>query len=379
MLTIDQVLDGYHLIRPIGRGGFGEVWLCRSVSLGDFRALKWISTIDSTSLDKEFAALSHCRKATNSLRSPDLISIEHANRTSKGLFYVMPLADGLNGCDFLDKEWEPSTLAAKIEARRTQPQWFSSDQVIEWIEPLLRGLQVLSDAGLVHRDVKPDNILFFDGRPCLGDISLVCEDSQTITQRGTPGYSAPSWYLESGGHPDMYGVACVLFALLTGNSPDKIGRPRFRWPPQGESSLSPEERERWLKFHRVILRLLDEEPNERFLNFTSVSQALLHRSEVRATAFVAETSQSKSADPLRGQKSTIAGFVLGLLGLYAWFLPFLGFPITITGLVFSLMGLKSPFRKLTTASIILNIVFLICTIVNSAIGLIGGLMGIFRF
>lgn len=274
MLRPGQVLDGYKLLRPIGAGGFGQVWLSQSEALGDFRALKFIPATGFGHLEREFDALCRYRAAAGQLRSPSILPIEHVNRTAAGLFYVMPLGDGRGSPDPTSPDWHPLTLAAQIEARRSAPTWFSLQEIRNWMTPLLQALQLLADSGLVHRDVKPDNILFLNGSPCLGDISLLGEDRSFLTRRGTPGYSAPSWFLESGGHPDMYGAAMTLYSLLTGNPPDKVGRVAFRWPPQGERSFSPAERKDWLAMHRLIARAVDDRVAERFLNFTQFERAL---------------------------------------------------------------------------------------------------------
>jgi len=235
-LSNSLTLDGYRLIRFLGRGGFGEVWLCQSEAMGDYRALKFISTHDSDRLEKEYQALIHYRKAVAMLRSPRLVPIEHVNRNDAGLYYVMPLADGSGADDPSDPAWVPLCLTARIHNQAAQPAWFSSREIIALAQPVLEALQTLSDAGLVHRDVKPENILIFHGQPCLGDISLLGADASMITRRGTPGYATPSWYV--GGHPDMYGVAATLYTFLTGNLPDKMGRSAFLWPPHGETTLS---------------------------------------------------------------------------------------------------------------------------------------------
>ena len=274
MLHPGETLDGYRLIRPIGVGGFGEVWLCQSDAVGDFRALKFIPATSTGRLEKEFDSICKYRAAATQLRSPSLMPIEHVNRRGDGLFYIMPLSDGYGAQDPTHQEWHPLTMAAIIEGRRGEATWFSSEEIRDLITPILQALQLLSEAGLVHRDVKPDNILFVNGFPCLGDISLLGNDSSNLTQRGTPGYSAPSWFVESGGHPDMYGSAMTLYAILTGNPPDKMGRAAFRWPPQGEQSLSATEREAWLAVHRGIRRAVEDRPAERFLDFVSFQRSL---------------------------------------------------------------------------------------------------------
>jgi serine/threonine protein kinase len=272
-----EILDGYRLIRLLGRGGFGEVWLCRSEAMGDYRALKWIPSIRPELLEKEYQSLLHYRNAAARLRSPHLVAIEHVNRNEAGLYYVMPLADGLAEGEPADLAWQPLTLATLVDARFSAPAWFSSGEITAILMPVLHALQTLCDAGLVHRDVKPENILFFNGRPCLGDISLLGEDSESITRRGTPGYVTPSWYV--GGHPDMYGTAATLFHLLTGNPPDKMGRAAFRWPPQGERSLAENERVEWKRLHNVIRRAADERIAERYPDFNAMAAALSQRQE----------------------------------------------------------------------------------------------------
>jgi len=296
-----ETLDGYRLIRFIGRGGFGEVWLCRSEAMGDYRALKWIPATRTGRLEKEYESLLHYRKAAAALRSPSLLAIEHVGRTEGGLYYIMPLADGVTGTDPSDPGWIPLSLAEKLRGQSEAPTWFSSAEVIDLMTPVLDGLQILTEAGLVHRDVKPDNILFFHGKPCLGDISLLGIDAEVVTRRGTPGYATPSWYL--GGHPDMYGAAATLYSLLTGNAPDKMGRSAFLWPPPGEDSLSPEERVEWKRLHGVIRRATAEEVSERFVDFAAMKAALVGHHKVDVTP------------PGRWTKKW--GAVLALLGLAA--------------------------------------------------------------
>ncbi len=274
VLSPSQSFDGYLILRQVGSGGFGEIWICQSEALGDLRALKFIPSNRAGCLDKEFHALGLYRNAASRLRSPSLMPVEHANLLSDGLFYVMPLADGISPGSPLDEGWQPKTLLTLLALQKAEPGWFSSGQVKGWMTSIIEGLQLLSDAGLVHRDVKPDNILFLNNSPCLSDISLLGEDAEQLTRRGTPGFSAPSWFIEGGGHPDMYGAAMTLYSLLTGNPPDKMGRANFRWPPQGESSLSSSEREEWLRMHAAIRRAVDERPAERFADFNLFARAL---------------------------------------------------------------------------------------------------------
>ncbi len=265
------ILDGYQLLRPLGRGGFGEVWLCRSQAIGDLRAIKLISTEDPAKAAKEHSALTRYRAAAG-LDPRHLVPIEHINRNERALYYVMPLADGPEGVNPKSPSWEPLTLDAVIERRRGEDVWFSSGEIIGMISPVLLALQTLLDAGLVHGDVKPANILFFNGATRLADLGLLDDDRLSRTRAGTPVFSAPSWY--RGGLPDMYSAAATLYVLLTGNHPDTMGRSAFRWPPSGEASLSPSERNAWFRLHGIVRRAVDEHVSERYLDFSAMLDAV---------------------------------------------------------------------------------------------------------
>lgn len=267
-----NVYDGYRLIRPIGRGGFGEVWLCQLEATGEYKALKFLSSSDPSQLESELAALIRYRAVLRDLNSPNLVSVEHVNRTGDGLFYIMPLADGLQeGLEVLDAVWQPLTLAAQIAGRKTAATWFCADEIRAMILPLIEAVGLLNAAGLVHRDIKPENVLFIRNRPCLGDVGLLTNDTAQITRRGTPGYAAPSWYLESGANPDMWGLATTLYTLISGNAPDKIGRGAFLYPPQGERTV---EMAAWEQFHHAIFRATSGEPAERFLQIQDFAKAI---------------------------------------------------------------------------------------------------------
>ena len=265
-------VDGYHLVRFLGRGGFGEVWLCRSGTTASHHAIKFISGADPDLLEKEHHSLTLYRAAAGRLRSPHLISIEHINRHGGTLYYVMPLADGITATDPADPSWQPLSLAALIEARASASAWFSSKEVISLILPILDALQTFTDAGLVHRDVKPENILFFNGTPCLGDISLLGDDAAVVSRRGTPQYAPPSWYQD--GLPDMYGAAATFYTLLTGNPPDRVAKSIFRWPPQGEKSLTESEHAEWKRLYAVIRRAMEMSVAERYVDFRAMAAAI---------------------------------------------------------------------------------------------------------
>jgi hypothetical protein len=160
--------------------------------------------------------------------------------------------------------------------------------------------------------VKPENILFFGGSPCLGDISLLGEDATVITRRGTPGYATPTWY--QGGHPDMYAVAATLYTLLTGNPPDRMGKSSFLWPPQGEASLSESERKEWKRLHAMIRRATEEKVGERYLDFRAMAAAISSAEEQASLPMPHPPLPAKLTQPAPA-KTTRVLWVLAVLAL----------------------------------------------------------------
>lgn len=279
MLEMESMLDGYRILRRIGSGGFGDVFLCRNEAVGDFRALKFIPASSPDLATKELQALVRFRAAVAQFELRSILPIEHVRQTESGLFYVMPLSDGWGGEEPADLSWKPWTLEEAIALRRTAPVWFSTEEIRAFLLPILDALQGLSDAGLVHRDVKPANVLKFSGKITLADISLLGPDSAEITRRGTPGYVAPSWFLEAGGHPDMYGIGTTLYTLLTGNPPDKMGRSAFWNPPQGTASFSPEEVEERKRLRDLVMWVTEKPAKNPFHNFHVLADALQAKKE----------------------------------------------------------------------------------------------------
>jgi serine/threonine protein kinase len=299
-------LDGYDLVRIIGEGGFGKVWLCRASFTGELKAIKIVAGERPAESDQEFKGLVAYKEKALWMRSDALLPVEHANAISGGFFYVMPLADSLfDGVDPLDESWQPKTLAACVQSFKESGQWLNSEQIRYLLIQLIGAAQVLEQAGLVHRDIKPENVLFWGERPVLGDCGLVGPDKIELTRRGTPGYTAPRYYIDSGGSPDMYGLGALLYTLLTGRSPDSSNlsaRRAYWWPPGGEASLTENEKSEWSRLRNVILTALDEE--KRYVSLEAFAEA------VRAEQHPESPSPTQSLQESRTR--TRRGFVWAL-------------------------------------------------------------------
>jgi serine/threonine protein kinase len=219
----------YDLLRRIGRGSYGEVWLARSQATGALRAAKivWRHTFeDARPFQREFAGIQSFERISR--EHPSQIALFHIGRNeAKGYFYyVMELADtagvgqasslSVGTGNFPDETgrmpvplYTPHTLRADLEKGR-----LPAAKVLEIGLALSEALSHLHSNGLVHRDVKPSNVIFVNGRPKLADIGLVTDASDSRSIVGTEGYLSP----EGPGTPqaDIFALGKVLYEAATG-------------------------------------------------------------------------------------------------------------------------------------------------------------------
>ena len=266
ILTVSK----FRLIRKIGEGGFGAVWVAKNTQDNSIVALKEILSPNMSGHERKalerYAKLSNCSESEGPAPIDGIIPILEVFTENGKTYYAMPLCDGTDKSKSpTDSDWEPLTLDARIENRRTQEKWFSAKEVADIIIPIFTAAAKLNDEGFIHRDIKPANILFFNGKPCLADIGLLAEDRLSVSSAGTPDFTAPNWYVN--GNPDMWGCAATLFKLLTGNPPDLMGRGAYLWQPCGKENMNFADVQIWRNMNNAINRATAEKPKDRYLRF----------------------------------------------------------------------------------------------------------------
>ncbi len=212
------LLPGLELLRSIGRGSFGEVWLARTVT-GQYRAVKLVplgakgsglQALGERVFRGVQAYLDHLPPG-----SPAALAVLHVDHDPAGrfLYYVMELADDVaGGRAFAPEHYQALTLS---EFRRRAPgQLVPAPETIRLGRQLAEGLATLHAAGLVHRDIKPNNVVFIGGEPRLADIDLVRPAEASLSLGGAQGYSP----LEGPGRPtaDVFSLGRTLYATVTG-------------------------------------------------------------------------------------------------------------------------------------------------------------------
>lgn len=201
-------VPNYQLLRCVGRGGFGEVWLARNVVTEDYHAVKVLA--EHCSLEVEGV-----RRYTEQVKSlAGLVPIKEVGKTDRGFYYVMPLADDVKGgaaIRALDR-YEPRTLAWCC---KNKPP-LMTEEIAHLGIHLLGILEDLHETGLTHCDVKPANIIAVDGEWMLSDIGLMTRTDHFPTGRGTLEFLPPERRCDHSA--DLYALAKTLFLLATGAS-----------------------------------------------------------------------------------------------------------------------------------------------------------------
>ena len=216
------VISDHELLRRIGHGSYGEVWLARNAT-GAYRAVKVVyrRTFDhDRPYEREFGGILKFEPISRTHESQ--VDILHVGRNDANghFYYVMELADDQNtGQQITPETYSPRTLRSEISRHGRLPV----QTCLQIGLSLTQALAHLHQNGLIHRDVKPSNIIFVNGVAKLADIGLVTDADATVSFVGTEGYVAP----EGPGtvQADLYSLGKVLYEISTGR--DRLDYPEF--------------------------------------------------------------------------------------------------------------------------------------------------------
>ena len=216
---VGQVIaDRYNIVRKLGEGGMGSVYLGEHVKMGRKSAIKVMA--QAMSNDPEAAGRFH-REAANASRlsHPNICQVYDFGETSDGLIYL--------AMEFI----EGKSLSALVESGGALPPARAANIVRQAAE----ALQVAHEQSIVHRDIKPDNIMVVQAKDGSDVVKVVDfgiakavagdETGQKVTKTGlvvgTPEYMSPEQLSgdKLDGRTDIYSLALVLYKLLTGVLP----------------------------------------------------------------------------------------------------------------------------------------------------------------
>ena len=237
-------IPDHEVLRKIGGGAYGEVWLARGVT-GALRAVKvvWREDFeDERGFEREFEGILKFEPISRD--HPGLVNILHVGRSQDGVsfyYYVMEIGDDVRtGRDINPIEYEPRTLRADHH-QAAGVQWETNECIAIGLR-LAEALEHLHERGLAHRDVKPSNIIFVGGKAKLADIGLVAARGQR-TFVGTEGFVPPEG--PGSARADVYSLGKVLYEIATGMD-------RMNFPELPEEMPAGPDRKRWLELNRII-------------------------------------------------------------------------------------------------------------------------------
>jgi serine/threonine-protein kinase len=266
-LGAGHVIGGYRVLHLIGEGGVGRVYRAEDVTLGRPVALKVLRRELGT--DPNFLALFRSEATLlAAIQHPNLVQIYTLGEAPEGTFFAMELVEG-------------ETLAGAIARSQKQGVYLPLDRLLACLAQIASALDCLHQHGVLHRDIKPDNIALdpFRDRAVLLDVGVAQRAGRGEQAAGTPGFVAPEVIY---GEPatsasDVFSLAVTAFQALTYRHPwESADRdPAQVLAPAGEAArrLSSLRRE-LAPADEVLARGLAYEPGTRAASATELIGAL---------------------------------------------------------------------------------------------------------
>src|SRR5437016_416138 len=264
-------LGDYELVEEVGRGGQGVVFRARQKSLNRTVALKVISL-------GQWASKAHLKRfrreaeAAASLDHPSIVPIYEVGEREGACYFSMKFVEGGQ----LDEVVKRAPMSIR--------------QAAELIAKVARTVHYAHEHGILHRDIKPGNILLdAKGEPSLTDFGLarLVEAESTVTRTkevmGTPSYMAPEQAVGNNAAvssaTDVYGLGAVLYQLLTGHPPFAGGttyetiKLLLDTEPRQPRQLNPKvDRD----LSTICLKCLEKDPKRRYSSALALAEDLEH-------------------------------------------------------------------------------------------------------
>ncbi len=331
-------LGDYELLEEVGRGGQGVVFRARQKSLNRTVALKVISL-------GQWASKAHLKRfrreaeAAASLDHPSIVPIYEVGERDGSCYFSMKFVEGGQ----LDEVARSATADSSCGERGSMP----IRRAAELIAKVARTVHYAHGHGILHRDIKPGNILLdAKGEPHLTDFGLarLVESESSVTQTldvlGTPSYMAPEQAVGNNAAvssaTDVYGLGAVLYQLLTGQPPFAGGatyetiRLLLDTEPRQPRLLNPKiDRD----LSTICLKCLEKDPKRRYSSALGLAEDLERwlKHEPIAARHVGPLVRGRKWVRRNPSIAVMAAMLLALavpLGVMGWKSEFIRHPVT---------------------------------------------------
>ncbi len=259
--------DGYRVERELPGGGMSRLFLATDLSLDRSVVVKVLppelaGEVSAARFQREIAVAAH-------FQHPHIIPILSAGGDGSLLFYTMPFVEG-------------ESLQQRMAREGTLP----AADTYRLLSEIADALAYAHARGVIHRDVKPSNIMIAGEHAMLVDfgVAQAVEEAIDITGAshfvGTTQYMAPEQFVAGSdvdGRADVYSLGVVIFEVLTGRFPDEVtsgGRASQSWKPRAPRSLAELRSEVPRELSDLVERALAPEPEARLASATALRDGL---------------------------------------------------------------------------------------------------------
>ena len=297
-LAPGEVFAGYTILRLLGSGGMGEVYLAQHPRLPRHDALKILHIDVSADEDYRQRFIREADLAAT-LWHPNIVRVNDRGEFNGQLWIAMDFVDGTDAASLL---------------RDRYPAGMPADEVATIIAAIASALDYAHQHDLLHRDVKPANILLtnpedgdqrillgdFGIARNIGDISGLTATNMTI---GTLPYAAPEQLMDEpiDGRADQYALAATAYHLLTGSplfpqtNPAAVISRHLNAPPPALADTRPE----LAAFDPVLAVALAKDPADRFASCTDFARAFAEQARSPSPAAPTAAANWRPSKPLR--------------------------------------------------------------------------------
>lgn len=330
-------LDHYDLVEEIGRGGMSTV--CRAVDTRDSSQVAVKVLSPTISGDNRFVQrFKRESSLLSDMSHPNIIPVIDYGESKGMVFMVMPFVEG----DTLQNRIEKGRIKVRDRER--------------WIVQIADALRFAHELGIIHRDVKPSNVLIDQaGNAMLTDFGLAreVEGSNTLTGSmllGTPAYMAPEQGrgARTDARSDQYSFGVILYQLVTGRLPFEADSPMgtvlkhiqepVPRPSRFVRDMSP-------ALERVILKCLAKDPEYRYPSVGAFYQAYRAAREGASLAELNLDTVAVSVEPAIGEERGSYTSSRTREGVQRrslrWIFYLVGIPLIIAGAVFAFPAISS--------------------------------------
>ncbi len=284
---IGSTVSHYEILEKIGEGGMGVVYRARDTRLNRFVALKFLPPPVGYATDARVRFVTEAR-AASALNHPNVATVYDIGDTETSSFIAMELVDG-------------ESLRARLGRDR-----LGIPEVISLGAQVADGLHAAHSKGIVHRDVKPDNLLLTrDGGIKITDFGIAklegnhAKVTHTGTTLGTLAYMSPEQVLADNvdHRSDLWSLGIVLYEMLAGVTPftrDREAAILYEILSEDVPPLEAHRHDVPPRLREIVMRLLQKEPGRRPVSAQEVAEHLRGATAATVAAAVAAPAPAKS-------------------------------------------------------------------------------------